>query len=284
MRSTGAALVCAAFFLLSACTDFNVRGFPVSQRGLKAWGIERGLVSLTFPSEALSPSLALVRRSADDEAILYIYIEGDGAAWPSPFHPPADPTPNIPVALLLAEAQPGGNVVYLPRPCQYETSPHCSPHLWTTGRYSRPVIDGFQKTLDDLRSYFAGFQFVLIGYSGGGLIAVQLLASREDIAKVITIASPLDVSAWISYHESEGSLILDPPMPPRSDAKWSKVFQVLGTDDEIVPLSSSFQTPFSPRILTVPEADHTCCWVRNWPFLFLKLKDENDTCNSEEIC
>lgn len=274
MRTIGAALFCAAFFLLSACSDFNVRGFPVSQRGLMAWGTEHGFASFRFSSETISPSMALVRRSADDEATLYIYIEGDGAAWPSPFHPPADPTPNIPVALLLAGAQPGGSAAYLPRPCQFETSSHCSPHFWTTGRYSRPIVDGFQRALDDLRSHFTGYRFVLIGYSGGGLIAAQLLASREDISKIITIASPLDVSAWISYHESEGSLILAPPIPLRNDTKWSRVFQVLGAEDSTVPLSSSGLTPLTPEVLIVPDADHTCCWVQKWPNIFLQLKDD----------
>jgi hypothetical protein len=52
--------------------------------------------------------LALARGQA--AAVLHVYIEGDGAAWPSPLHPPRDPTPDRPVALALAAQSEGSRL------------------------------------------------------------------------------------------------------------------------------------------------------------------------------
>jgi pimeloyl-ACP methyl ester carboxylesterase len=39
-------------------------------------------------------------------------------------------------------------------------------------------------------------RLTLVGYSGGGTIAVLLAARRSDVAEVITVAANLDVGYW----------------------------------------------------------------------------------------
>ena len=59
------------------------------------------------------------RRFAENAVTLRLYIENDGAAWPRPDVPPADPTPPDPLVLRLALLDGGPAVAWISRPCQY---------------------------------------------------------------------------------------------------------------------------------------------------------------------
>ena len=147
-----AALFCAAFFLV-ACTD--IPRFGGSRPAVEAWAEAHGFrpIALTTPPFDL---LTLARlRQTPSETPLTIYIEGDGAAWPGPHLPPADPTPSRPVALALADADRSTAVAYLGRPCQYlriEALTRCPVDWWTTKRFSTTVLETYQHALDALKA------------------------------------------------------------------------------------------------------------------------------------
>jgi hypothetical protein len=146
-----AALKGAAFFFciallasLSGCA--SVDRFGGSRQAVIDWGYERGFDARHLLLKRFR-LLALQRIDPSRRSpVLSVYIEGDGAAWPTPYHPPRDPTPTEPVALAMAAADPAPAVLYLGRPCQYLEAAElaaCSPEYWTSSRFaprwSRPT-------------------------------------------------------------------------------------------------------------------------------------------------
>jgi len=130
----------------------------------------------------LAAAVAPVKSSSG----LVVYLEGDGFAYVRPARPSRDPTPADPVALRLALAHPRTvapvNVAWLGRPCQYVTSPRCTSAYWTDRLYSPEILDGIDAAIDQLKNHAHAGELVLVGYSGGGAIAVLLAARRHDAA------------------------------------------------------------------------------------------------------
>lgn len=260
-----AALFCAAFFL-AACAD--IPRFGSSRPAVEAWAKERGFqpVALTTPPFDL---LALAQlRQGPSETPLTVYIEGDGAAWPGPHLPPADPTPLRPVALALADADRTAAVVYLGRPCQYlptESLARCSVDWWTTKRFSPAVLAAYQQALDELKAKTGYHHLRLVGYSGGGVLATLLAEQRSDVAQLTTIAAPLALTAWTAWHKVS-------PLPEALDpirldgrARVAAVHYV-GERDDIVPepIVRAYVTIRGGDLRRVAGADHDCCWLGFW--------------------
>ncbi len=209
-------------------------------------------------------------------AHLTVYIEGDGLAGISGDLPSRDPTPQQPLALRLALAQPTGNVAYLARPCQYidAEASGCAQRYWTEQRFAPEVIASTGLALDRLKQTYGAHDLTLVGYSGGAAVALLSAARRQDIAQVITVAGNLDHRAWTAYHRIRA---LDGSLDPVDvvDA-LRKVPQVhfAGDRDRVIPpdLIKSFASRFTrqAQIKVIEQAgfDHQCCWVQTWPSLW----------------
>lgn len=202
--------------------------------------------------------------------IMTVYIEGDGAPWPTPYYPPADPTPLKPLALGLALADPSASVGYLGRPCQYLSAQalmHCAVRYWTERRFAPEVVAAYDALLNQIKATQGNQTFRLVGYSGGGVLATLLAQRRSDIRLLVTVAAPVDLLAWQRWHQAtplSGSL--DPMaagMPRAQAVHW------VGQDDRIVPTSvvAGFVAAHGGSLRVQPQADHVCCWVDNWPQL-----------------
>ncbi|MFZ4538726.1 alpha/beta hydrolase [Propionivibrio sp.] len=213
--------------------------------------------------------MALVKRKSRTDS-LTIYIEGDGAAWITAYHPPRDPTPFKPTALALAAIDPGDAVAYLGRPCQYLDAPalaNCSPIWWTTQRFAPEVLTAYGQALDTLKVQTRAVTLRLVGYSGGGVIAALLALRRQDVTSLITVASPLAVGQWTRLQGiSPLAGSLDPLLAP---GKLPPATHWIGSDDEIVPLSviEQFALGKGGQVRPVKGYDHDCCWTRNWSLL-----------------
>lgn len=219
-------------------------------------------------------TLAVFHRVADPAAPLTVYIEGDGAAWESRRRLSADPTPREATGLRLAAADPGPNVVYIGRPCQYGGATHdaaCHPRYWSSHRFAPEVIAATGAVLDAALARFGGRGVDLVGYSGGGAIAALLAARRSDVHSLRTVAGTLDHAAVSRLH---GVTPLGGSLNPMDEVRRLRGLPQVhfsGAADTIVPpaIAAAFATAAGPcaRAVTVPGADHGDGWASRWPRL-----------------
>jgi pimeloyl-ACP methyl ester carboxylesterase len=216
--------------------------------------------------------------SKQANAVLVIYIEGDGRAWKTASLPSDNPTPTNPLALRLAIQDPRPAVAYLARPCQFTTLPSrgCSEKLWTSARFSPAVIETMNEAIEKLKRHYGASELILIGYSGGGAIATLIAAKRSDIKTIITVAGNLDTDAWVRLYGLEPlSASVNPASVARSIRNIPQIHYVGAKDDVIPPaISQSFLqkmgSPNKVKVIELPNYGHVCCWTERWSEL---LKD-----------
>ena len=114
---------------------------------------------------------------------------------------------------------------------------------------------------------------VLIGYSGGGVLAV-LIAPLVHASAVVTIAANLDVEAWARWHQyTPLSGSLNPAAQPPLDSR--REWHLLGDRDTVVPprLSQGYLDRVSPdHVWHYSGFDHVCCWAQQWPGIFARIQ------------
>jgi pimeloyl-ACP methyl ester carboxylesterase len=198
---------------------------------------------------------------------LLIFLEGDGRPWANGGRTPAaDPTGREPLAFQLFAATPLP-AWYITRPC-YEGlhDPRCEPSLWTGGRYSQAVVDSLAAALRTELASGPPRQLVLIGHSGGGVLATLLASRLQQVRGVITIAANLDVAAWARLH---GYLPLADSLDPARQAAVTDSRQIAligGRDRNVPPAVIEGYLLAHPETVAVRYADfdHVCCWRRDW--------------------
>jgi pimeloyl-ACP methyl ester carboxylesterase len=209
-----------------------------------------------------------------------VYIEGDGYAWATSSDPSSDPTPLNPLALRLAAADSAPSVLYLARPCQFRppgTRDSCDTPFWTSHRFAESVVAALDGAIDRALPPSPRRRLTLIGYSGGGGLAVLLAARRTDVAAVVTVAGNIAHGVWTSHFgisPLRGSLD-----PIDSAARLAAVPQLhlTGANDGIVPrlVTDTFaqRSPASAciRVVTIADAAHDKGWLENWPGLLSRI-------------
>lgn len=251
--------------MLAAC------GHGGTGRDATAAGIAQAVGLEPVASKGAVFDLQVYRRDDGRAGPLFVYIEGDGLAYLDTRTPSTDPTPVDPLALRLAAADPGPAVLYLGRPCQFAPGrgdPRCSVRAWTTSRFGSNVVASIDDAIGRARARAPGRPLVLVGYSGGGVIAALVAARRKDVSLLVTVAAPLDVADWT---RRMGVSPLDGSEAPLDHVeRLSEVRQVAfaGQRDKTVPVDSiasaigKFGT--SAKLIVMPDFDHRCCWVRDW--------------------
>ena len=208
---------------------------------------------------------------------IHVYIEGDGHAWRNSHMPSADPTPHDPVALKLAAADPHSSVLYLGRPCQYQvdTARGCHFSVWTDRRFAETA--DIKAVLQQL----AGQQdLILIGFSGGANIAIQLAADflpvKESQTKgpqvtgLITVAGNLDAHTFSRFHR------LAAEQYGHNQALLKQLVNLpqlhyTGHQDKIIPTVLTRQqlakipSTHCVQVHEVANANHSGPWQIDWP-------------------
>jgi dienelactone hydrolase len=164
--------------------------------------------------------------------------------------------------------------------------PGCNPLYWTSRRYSRQVLESLDQALNKAKADTAARKLLLIGYSGGGALAMLLAAQRRDVDAVITVAANLDHRAWTAHHG-------DTPLHGSLNAadfarRLQSVPQVhyAGEKDKRVPVSVilSYLERMDDRSRTmieeVSDYDHECCWAEAWPRLLANARRLIETLKS----
>ncbi|HBO2935388.1 TPA: alpha/beta hydrolase [Pseudomonas aeruginosa] len=205
--------------------------------------------------------------AAHQQARLRVYIEGDGRAWITSRTVSNDPTPVKSLVPGLAAADPAP-AVYLARPCQFVLGANCKQQIWTTHRFGKEVLQASSEVLDTLKSQYGARDFELIGYSGGGAIALLLAATRTDVALVQTIAGNIDPKAWT---ELKGLTPLSGSMTPVDFAdRLAAVPQrhLIGLNDTVVPpeVSQAYMLKVQPQCgeTVFVDADHYSGFESAW--------------------
>ncbi len=218
----------------------------------------------------------LVRKPGRSDDALHVYIEGDGTPWVSIAQPSVDPTPRNPLAfdLMLRDSN---DSIYVGRPCYFDVvSRGCDARYWTHLRYSEAVVDSMAKVIDGVRGSDDSRPVVLIGYSGGGVLAVLLEHRLKNVVAIVTIAANLDVAGWVSLHGySALAGSLDPARLARDDRRAAiPEHHYVGSDDRVVPpwiVRAYARDRADVTITEWPRFDHVCCWAAVWQDILASL-------------
>jgi hypothetical protein len=224
-------------------------------------------------------ALASFGRIRDPQEPVHIYIEGDGRAWAAKNTPALDPTPREALALQLAAKDPAANVVYLARPCQFTLrDPRCQVVYWTALRYAPEVVAAMDNAIGQFAARAPGQPLHLIGYSGGGALAILVAAHRSDVASIRTVAANLDLAEVNRLHGvSPMPQSLDPIDFAQSVAHIPQR-HFSGGSDRVVPPSIAVRFAAAAGgscILTqvVPGMGHEGAWAALWPQLLAESVD-----------
>ncbi|WP_096700832.1 alpha/beta hydrolase [Magnetospirillum sp. 15-1] len=219
--------------------------------------------------------LTTFARIRDPGRPVTIYVEGDGLAWLSRTEPSQDPTPREALGLQLAALDPSPNVVYLARPCQFTArakNPACDIPYWTGKRFAPEVIASMGQAVSQIAARVPGQKINLVGYSGGGAVAVLVAANRQDVATIRTVAGNLDhaeVNRLAKVSPLSGSLNA---IDMAGQVAKTPQIHYSGAADTVVPpaIAERFRGAApSPCIATkvVAGASHETGWKERWTTL-----------------
>ena len=166
--------------------------------------------------------------------------------------------------------------MYLGRPCYHriEQIERCTSNLWTYERYSETVVASMAVATRELIAAAAAENVTLIGFSGGGVLALLVAQRLSSVTTVITLAANLDTRAWTTHH---GVLPLTGSINPADISDWRADLQqvhYIGARDSTVPPES--RAEFRVRVpqatfITLPDIDHNCCWQHHWQDILNRL-------------
>lgn len=259
------AVLLALSLLLAGCADLQTRADDLASPA--------ALTRETVSTDAFV--LTTYRRLTRPGQPLHVYIEGDGLAWISRNQPSDDPTPLNPLALRLAAADAGPNVVYLSRPCQFtpmQANPRCTVAMWTGRRFAPEVLDSLDQAINYYVRQGSDRGVELIGYSGGGALAVLLAARRHDVLSVRSVAGNLDQAEVNRLHgvsQMPASLnAIDVAARVAKIPQW----HFSGGEDTTVPplIAARFAAAAGGtcvHLRIVPGLTHGGDWAAQWPQL-----------------
>jgi hypothetical protein len=257
--------------LLLSLHAFAACSTPTSRIGKAATGL--GFTQHTVDGTQFSHAV-FTKTAGTPGSALHVYLDGDGSPWIRGRWIAKDPTPADPFTLQLMAADPSP-AVYVGRPCYHGlVSPACTQALWTSARYSETVVASMAAAVSRVRARHGTPDLVLVGYSGGGTLAMLVAGRLPNVRAVVTIAANLDVDSWSELH---GYLPLAGSLnPARSAPLHPDIVQMhyAGAKDENVPpgiVVAVASAQANATVTVVPGFDHRCCWLERWPEMLGRL-------------
>ena len=187
-----------------------------------------------------------------NDSNIHIYIEGDGRAFDKYGWPTDDPTPRGDFVRNLAVLDSADNVVYVARPCQFIMDKNCNQSDWTSGRFSKKIIDAESMVV---RKIAENKKITLIGYSGGAMVSGLVIKQNPDlkIEKWITIAGVLNHKKWTDYFGDAAltgsmNLVRLPDVPQ---------IHFVGEKDKTVPYELAVTWAKESDVKIVEDATHS---------------------------
>ncbi len=263
-RRTASLLVALALPALTGCASLD------RDANADALAGPAGLKRMVMKADPFV--LTTFARIRDPGQPVTVYIEGDGLAWLSRSEVSLDPTPREAMGLALAAADPSPNVVYLARPCQFTArakNPTCGVPYWTGKRFAPEVVASMNQAVDQVAAQVPGQKINLVGYSGGGAVAVLIAASRKDVGSIRTAAGNLDhaeVNRLNKVSPLSGSLNAIDVAP--QVAKIPQIHFSGATDTTVPPvIAERFRQAAGSScvtVRTVPGTTHETGWRDRW--------------------
>ena len=248
--------------LLSGCNTTDHHTF-LQQKSAQIHAQASALVTSNY-------TLQTLKVTSGKSSTLRVYIEGDGRAWARRSRPSGDPTPRNMLVLDLMAADPATDKAYIARPCQFVMTANCSRTVWTDLRFSQSAVTSFNEALDQLKTDGHYQNIELIGFSGGGAIALLVAAERDDISNIRTIAGNLDP------HYVNGIHGVTPMHDALNPASYSRKLEAIpqlhfsGANDTVVPpsvythYSGQFPNKHCLAGYTLEGATHNEGWRKHW--------------------
>jgi hypothetical protein len=200
-----------------------------------------------------------------------IYIEGDGRVA-GKYLVSDNPTPTKAMFINLAFLDPRANVVYMGRPCQYTPAamnPKCNHQYWVDKRLSEETVYSMNEAINKITK---GNKFNLIGFSGGGGMAVLIAARNKQANSILTIAANLDIDSFVQYHKKRPMVGSLNPIDFVDSIKNIPQLHFSGGRDKIVPpfIAEAFVSKIHTgcaRQEVMPQAEHNTYWTKYWGYI-----------------
>lgn len=231
--------------------------------------VDHGIEKSTVWGDGFRHALYVKRGSPN--TYLHVYLEGDGTPYHGGRFPAQDPTPTRPIVLELMALDPGPAVL-VGRPCYHglHGDVECRNSLWTDERYGESVVKSMVHAIENLAR---GQRIVLVGFSGGGALALLVASRLPCPTAIVTLGAIVDTEAWTRLHRYRR---LSSSINPASVAgRLSDIRQVhlAGEKDSNVPpwlIERALEPDLAPEILA--GVTHDRGWERHWPRMLARLK------------
>ena len=204
-----------------------------------------------------------------DQQTLHVYLEGDGSPWRYRVLVMPDPTPRNPLMLRLMSVDETPSI-YVGRPCYngFASEPECDNSLWTSARYSEPVVNSMASAIRSQIKRHGAKRVWLFGHSGGGALAMLIAREVPQVTRLITLAGNLDTDAWTDHHRYTPlySSINPATEPALREDIWQ--WHLVAGRDTVLPvelIKPVIMRQSSASGIEIPNFNHGCCWERIWP-------------------
>lgn len=211
--------------------------------------------------------VVIKHRMVKDGQALHVYFDGDGTPVLSRRRIASDPSSRSRLVLELMGRDAAASIL-VGRPCYYLRQNDCDPVMWTDNRYSEAVVATLAATVREQIKLLPNSPVTLIGYSGGGTLAMLVAPRLPRVERIVTIAANLNVTAWANHH---GYSVLNGSLDPAEAAVLAddvEQLHLFGADDQNVPfelMRGVAERGRKSTVLVIPDYDHSCCWLELWP-------------------
>ncbi len=212
----------------------------------------------------------------DPDLPYVFYIEGDGAAFNGKYRVSHNPTPRNQMMLKLAAIDDRPNVVYVGRPCQYtpmSLNPTCTNQYWTGKRLSDDSVQSLNEVINSINKHNG--KFSLIGYSGGGGIAILIAARNHNVKDIITIAGNLDTQSFVTFHNVTPMIGSLNPIDYVNQVRDIPQLHLSGEKDKVIPpfIADKFVQAASSICVKqqiFEDVTHRDGWTKIWEYVYTK--------------
>ncbi|MDG1436818.1 MAG: alpha/beta hydrolase [Rickettsiaceae bacterium] len=253
-------IICLFFAacVLSSCKTARMPTESIDEYGFSKVLVKGGDFWITTYQKITNPNKTYV-----------FYIEGDGLAYINKYRISPNTTPKHQMLLRLVVQDERPNIVYVARPCQYtpmELNPSCNNAYWTSKRMSEDSVYSLNEAINKINNKQ---KFSLIGFSGGGSMAVLIAARNQQVKDILTVSGNLDHRAFNLFHNVSPMNESLNPIEYVDKVKHIPQLHLSGGKDKIVPpsIAAKFVDAASSNCVKQKiyhKSSHSEGWKDSW--------------------